>query len=129
MESAFSAVTKYQWFVAAMGISGIALATLLIVVGVRIKNRRASAFRLMWFWIWARSFVVLLSSVIGYLSQRDQFAAQAATMPRGMPQEMMVLMAVGGVLMGVLFGLAYPIFLAVWFTRSNVREQTAAWKD
>jgi len=39
----------------------------------------------------------------------------------------MTMQSVFGVIMQLLFGLAYPVFLVIWFARKNVRAQVRGW--
>lgn len=112
---------------------GSLLAILLLVGGIILIRRRGSARRLLMSWALLKIPVVLASSALGFVIQREMFAAMMKNQPSGPPPPamaapMMEAFALVGLIIGIAWGLALPVFLLVWFYRPAIRGEMAAWR-
>ena len=111
---------------AIMYVLGLAMAAVLMAVGVGLMKRRPWSVRLGRFWAVANIVVVLFSVLVAYGNQKSQMEAMSDGGPP-MPTGFMEGVAIGSVSCGLIFGWALPVFLLVWFARQKIKDHVAAW--
>jgi hypothetical protein len=110
----------YATYQTASALAGIVVAAILLVAGILLCKRRPAG-RTMHITYAILNIVVAVGNVIAAASavgQMDSGPAGAAPF-KGV--------FIGGIVIGLVIGLAYPIFILVWFTRPKVRDEVAAW--
>jgi len=124
---------KYLPWSVSQYVAGSVLAILLLVGGIILIRRRGGARRLLMSWAILKIPLVLASSALGFVIQREMFAAMMKNQPSGPPPPamaapMMESFALVGLIIGIAWGLALPLFLLVWFNRPAIRNEMAAWR-
>jgi hypothetical protein len=113
---------------------GALVALVLIAAGIQTCRRRANGRALHITWAVLKIVYAVVASILGYLTQREQFAAMAAADTSAGSPGMYQAYAVGGsifwvqLVLGVLWYAAYPIFILIWFNTRNAKQDCAAWK-
>ncbi|MFO0832342.1 MAG: hypothetical protein U0637_10960 [Phycisphaerales bacterium] len=121
------------WLATGAGLQLVA-AGVLLFAGVLVLRRRRSGAGLHLGYAGVRALSVVVYSVINYLYMQDIMAGVTAQSsagggpPAAMMSGMMSFFGVVGVFFGLAWGLAYPVFVLIWFNRGAVRRETAAWK-
>lgn len=95
---------------------GIALSVVLLIAGISALRKRAAARTLHLAWAGISIVVSVIHNVI-LLAFIDLSSA---------PPEMRFAM-VPGIIIGIPVGLAYPVFLLIWFNRAKIKQQISAW--
>jgi hypothetical protein len=102
----------------------------LLVAGIGLLKRRASAIRQHIGWSWVRIAMVLVTAGIAVASQFASSAAMAK-LQTGQGGAAMAgvteLMAVFQAVITVAFGVAYPIVVLVYMSKQKVKDQVAGW--
>ncbi|MCU0689689.1 MAG: hypothetical protein MUE97_08120 [Phycisphaerales bacterium] len=126
----FDAMGQYTPLLVGSGVLNIICAVLLIVAGIQLLKRLPSGRTLHLAYAGLRTVAVLFAIVPGWLmhvAQMEAMQASGMAMPPGLGAGFMTGMGVVGIVLGVVWGLAYPAFVVVWFMRGTIREQVAAW--
>ncbi len=125
------AIAKWQYLLAAGAALQLLAAALLIFAGVALLRRKKSGVSLHFSYAVVRTLSVLAYCVINFLYVRDVLTGLANNQSSaGGPAAMSGMMnAFGyiGIVLGLVWGLAYPAFLVIWFNTSSVRRETATW--
>lgn len=95
---------------------GLAMSVLLLVGGITVLRKHRSARALYLTWAGVQVVLTVISNVI-LLAYMDLSSA-----PRTMRFAM-----IPGIVVGIPIGLAYPVFLLVWFNRAKIKQQVSAW--
>jgi hypothetical protein len=119
-EAMAGAPAWYATYQVVSALAGIVVAALLLVAGILLCKRRPAG-RTMHIAYAILNIVVAVGNVIA--------AVTAASNIDTGPNEaaLFVPVLIGGMVVGLVIGLAYPVFLLVWFTRTKVRDEVAAW--
>jgi len=107
---------------------GMALAGLLLFVGIGLLKRRAGVVRLVLFWALAKIPFEIASSIFNYIIQKpylEETVEQSAATP-GLSDFFQGAFAVG-VLFSILMYSALPVFLLIWFRRARIKAEVAQW--
>jgi hypothetical protein len=107
------------------------LAVLLLVAGIRLVRRRASAPGTCRAWAVLKMLLVVLQAIMTALIQRDTFAAMekmGSLSPTGLSASSYISIAASASAVAVIvWGWALPVFLLIWLARSKIREEMATW--
>lgn len=122
-----------QWAQAysmAAGVAMMAASGLLIAAGVQLVRRRPVARTLHLVYGLAKVLIAIVALAVGLHLTRLMLAEMTASAspPPGVGG-MMEAMVIVGVVIGFLIGVAYPVFLFIWFSRKKIRQQVAAWRS
>src|SRR4051812_8453760 len=120
----------FPWMIAS-ALLNAAIAAVLLAGGIGLVTRRPWSARVLLAWAMVRIPVVILASILGYFVQEASFRSmqqQPARAGGAMPAVVMHGMLAGGVIFALLWGWALPGFMLVWFSRSRIRQQGAAWR-
>jgi len=101
-----------------------ALAVMLIVGGVRLTRRRASAAGLLQMYAVLRMGIVAAVGVITYKIQQSALAGNS-----DVPASAAQALAVGQSLFAIAWGWALPIFLLIWFARRRIKDEVRGWSE
>jgi len=95
---------------------GIVMWAFLLIAGIRLLKRRSvgRSLHIAYAWIGV-ALTIVGTAVMAY-----------ATSSVDLPPGFMTLFAVS-IALGVALGLAYPIFLLVWFSRPKIRQEVEGW--
>ncbi len=105
----------WQTYNTAAGLAGILLSFVLLAAGIQTLRRRPAGrtLHLMWAGLGLAIAVVnVVVAVVGLLPAVEQDVAIGAA---------------GGMCCGMVIGLAYPIFLLIWFMRKSVVAEVERW--
>ncbi len=102
---------------------GLALATLLLLAGIAILRRRPSGANLCKVWAWINIPWAAISMIASaYLQMRVPQDSQ----PMGMGFQYVGLAF--GICFTLLFGLGFPLFMLLWFSRATIKDEEDAWE-
>jgi len=104
----------------------IVIALILLVAGIDLLRRRMRAIKLARVWAVLRMIFALVGAYMGFLIQQAQFRQMS---PQSSPVggSFFVAVSVFGMLVGILWGWAFPIFLLVWFSRAKIKAEYLRW--
>jgi len=110
------------WVISA-SLIGLAVSTLLLLAAIGILRRRSSGVTLckVWAWInipWAA--ISIIASIYIHL-QVPQDAQQMGVV-------LQYVFLAFGICFTLLFGLGFPLFLLLWFSRARIKEEVDAWE-
>ena len=110
------------WVISA-SLIGLAVSTLLLLAAIGILRRRSSGVTLcrVWAWInipWAA--ISIIASIYIHL----QVPQDAQQMSVGLQYVFLAF----GICFTLLFGLGFPLFLLLWFSRARIKEEVDAWE-
>ena len=114
-----ASMSPVSWTVPA-SLAGLALAILLFVGAVRLLRRQASGARLCTLWSWMIIPWTIIATVITLV-----FHFNAPAPSSGLGQQMGT--AIVTVITAVI-GLAFPVFMVIWFSRATIKSQVAQWR-
>ena len=120
---------KWQTWTIAASLLGLPLAVVLLTGGIGLLRRRAWARPTCQGWAIFKILVVVATSTVGSLIQRDTFAAMSQADPN-MPAMVTGVgesMAVVGLVIGVAWGWALPVFMLIWLARGKIKNEIAGW--
>jgi len=109
-----------MWSVAS-GVIGLVLAVMLLLGSIKVMRRRIEGVSLCRIWAWIQIPWAIIAIVANIVIQA-QMMAKLQNVPTGG--------AVGPIIggaCGVIFGLGFPIFIVVWFSRKRVKDEIASW--
>lgn len=112
------------------GVVGLAVAVLLLVAGIALVRRRASAMTLWRVWAVAKIVTGTVGIVFSAMMQNETFAAiTAGSASATQPAPPVLPAGVPILLMGCsfIFLLILPVFALIWFARATVRDEVAGW--
>ena len=117
------------WTVASSLIA-TAIATLLLLGGIRLNKRKRSSMRLLKFWAVAKIPLVVIVTIAGVLMQELQFEVMGqspglTSMPFG--GVFFDVMIVVSFVFGLGWGWALPVFLLIWLSREKIKNEVAGW--
>ena len=127
-------MAKWQGGLAAAAVLQLLAAGLLVFAGAMLVQRKRSGTTLHLAYAGVRALSVVVAGVVNYFYTQDIMAsvAQQSGSQGGAPAAMMSTfmqsMGIVGVVVGLVWGIAYPAFLAFWFSRAEVRHETVEWK-
>lgn len=128
----FEAMSEYRYWMMAASLVSTAVAAWLLVAGIVLLKRGASARRLCMVWAVLKMPTVVAAGIVGMLPQMESFdtmiAAQTGPAPQGVRIGMMIGLVFGG-LFALIWGWALPVFFLVWFSRGKIKAETAGWAD
>lgn len=137
-EASMAAMTQYQGWVIAQSVLSVLLAGLLIFAGVRLLNRRAQCRQLIQIWAVLKVILAIAAAWLTYAMQKASFAAlspageaesgAAAGTPNPVPVELMQSLQYVGLSATFLWACALACFMLIWFNRSKIKAEVAAWK-
>lgn len=112
----------------ATSLLGLTIAILLLIGGILVLRRRRAGVALHVAYIVLQFLNVVASMAVQYMmvSWMQSKFGELAQAPH-MPMEAFKVQMVVAMATTALFGLPYPIFLAVWFLRPVIRQQVASW--
>ena len=106
-----------------VGLIGLALAMLLLLGGIAIVRRRANGTTLCKVWAWINiPWAALSMTIAAYFQLR---------VPQDTQQMGAGFQYVGlafGACFTLLFGVGFPLFILLWFSRATVKDEVAAWE-
>lgn len=110
----------------------LALAVMLLVVGIGLLHRRPPSVRLAKIWSVAKIVFTLIGTAIGLWMQRQmlQSVLDGANAPSNAPPTMPFFMTSGAVLGGVLaisWSCALPVFMLIWLNLRFVKKEISNW--
>lgn len=101
------------------------IAEVLQIVGaIGLLLRRRWGVRLLWIWASAQIFITLIGALLGYLSFEAMERANAIPGPFAFTKLFTLL----SIVLALLWGWSLPIFLFIWLSRHQTREEVETWK-
>ena len=136
---AYPGVLSAVYFV--QGAASVILGILLLIGAVKLLGRNPAAAGWLKTWVVSRLIVLLIAAVAGFLLIADTVDYQmalneaitrqantggGAAMPmqsrEALVAQSVIMLTVGSAVVAI-----YPIFLGIWFSRSKIRDEIAAW--
>jgi hypothetical protein len=107
----------------------IAVATLLLVVGIGLLKRRRWAVGAGVAWAILKTLLALVTAVFVYMIQQAAFEAMGQQVPAapGLGLAFYRMIAVCSAAFTVLWYCAFPVFLLIWLSRAKVKADVADW--
>lgn len=110
------------------GVMSLAFSVLEMIGGILLLERRRIAVS----WLKAFAWLTIMLSIgfqiwswsSGMMQQMMEFNAAIA----GPGGRYAVIGGIGGVVCATVFGLAFPVFLLIWFSRSKVKAEVSTWR-
>lgn len=118
-----------DWYASYTAVSGcvqLAIAALLLAGGIYLLKRRPVARRLHVGYALATVCVTFLNTV---LMATIVLPAISQATGQGPEQAGLMVGLVAGMIVGFFGGLAYPVFLLIWFSRSKIAGQVRQWSS
>lgn len=112
--------------VVGIGVLSVAVTVLLLVAGIATLKRRASGRMLHVVYAGISLVVALISTLLNWQYQSGVLAWAAANPTDKWAQQQNPVSAYSGMVIGICFGIAYPIFLLVWFGIMGKRPEVGA---
>lgn len=106
------------------------LAIVLLIAGIGIVRRRRWSCGRVKTWACLKIVLVLFTAVMQGLIQRETFEGIQQQQPMmGGPasQSFVVGVAIGTTALALLWGWALPVFMLIWFSRRQIRNEVASW--
>jgi len=125
-----AAAGKWQVWSIVMNVISMALSILLLVAGIKLSSRRASAATLCTLWAKLKILAVIGFCVLFFFIQRDQLAVtlKGSAGSPGVGEQVVTIAAFGSTVVYLLWGVALPVFMLIWFSRQRIREEVATWQ-
>ena len=117
------------WTVAS-SLVATAIASLLLLGGIRLNKRKRSSMRLLKFWAVVKIPVVVIVTIAAVLMQELQFEIMGQSsggMPMPFGSGFFDLMIVVTLVFGLAWGWALPVFLLIWLSRGKINKEVAGW--
>ena len=119
----------HPWTVAS-SLVATAIASLLLIGGIRLTKRRRSTMRLLKLWAVMKIPFVVITTIAALLMQERQFEimsqpSSGIATPFG--GEFVSVMIVVGLVFGLAWGWALPVFLLIWLRRGKIKDEVAGW--
>ena len=117
------------WTVAS-SLVATAIASLLLLGGIRLNKRKRSSMRLLKFWAVVKIPVVVIVTIAAVLMQELQFEIMGQSsggMPMPFGSGFFGLMIVVTLVFGLAWGWALPVFLLIWLSRGKIKNEVAGW--
>lgn len=129
----FAAQRKYMPWTISQHALGAILAICLLIGGIALVRRRSGSRKLLLTWAALKIPIVVVSTVLGFIVQREMFAIMMKNQQSGGPNAamaapMMETFALVGVIIGLAWGSLLPVFLLIWLNRASIRREMAAWR-
>ena len=117
------------WTVAS-SLVATAIATLLLLGGIRLNKRKRSSMSLLKFWAVVKIPVVVIVTIAEMLMQEGLFEIMGQSpgltpMPFG--GGFFDVMIVVTLVFGLAWGWALPVFLLIWLSRGKIKNEVAGW--
>jgi len=109
-----SAPEWYGTYVIIHAFFGILLAVIHLIGGITLLKRRPASMTLLLTYACLAVVSGLIACVITFIT--------AGSMPAAFQAGRRV-----GAFVGLLFGMAYPVFLLIWFSRTKIKQQVRQW--
>jgi len=112
------------------GLVGVIVSGMLLVGGIMLLLRRATAVPLLKAWALARIVTAIVGAYIGLVIQRQVFDVLRSSMGAEMDQVPAGLLGAAttfGMIFGVAFGCALPVIVLVWFARQKIKDEVRGW--
>lgn len=130
-----AAMGKWQPWIGAGAVLQLLAAALLVGAGIFTLKRARLGVQLHVGYAAFRTVTVLFYNIVNMLYMQDLMAgmssmagSQAGGPPPAVMSGMMSAFGMIGVVVGIVWGLAYPAFLLIWFNLGSTRRETAGWK-
>lgn len=114
----------------------MAIAIVLLIGGIGLTRRSTRGPKTCRIWAGLKMFIVVYSSIIGYLVQQAQMEAMqrmleedpntAAAIP-GFFGTFMAILGPLTLVLGIVWGWILPIFMLIWFSRRKIKAEIAQW--
>lgn len=127
----FEIFDDWQIWIVGNAVISLVLSTLLIILGVGLLKRRHWTVGICPYWSIVKILVVISEATLQYKMNVDQMQTISQQTP-GMPGiNPGVSSAIGifSFVVTLLWGCTLPVFLLIWFKRSKIRTETAAWAE
>lgn len=115
-------------WMAVMWLVGISLTVVLLIVGIGLLQRRAWSARLCPWWAAVYIVYAVISSIVNFFMQQDQFAEMSqTTQPASIPPGFGKTVASFSFVFGLVWACALPVFMLIWFSRAKIKDEVASW--
>ena len=120
-----------------LSLVGLAVGVILLIAGIKLVRKKPSARALHVTYIVLQTILAIVGVVFGaaMMSHTKQAMEQSASSGAQVPPEVQEFLRIFErgtstvvLIAGLLFGLAYPVFLTIWFLRDKVRREIASWR-
>lgn len=122
----FTAIQDWHTWTVVSSALTILIALLLFITGIGLVRRRRYCIKLGRVWAVLKMTLVVVGVCVGYFIMQEQFR-QMPPQNLAVGGNIPVVMGVMGLVMGALWGCAFPIFLLIWFARAKVKTEYAQW--
>ena len=127
LNAAFEITTQWRGWTIGFALLGMAVAALLLAGGVLLLRRRRASVRALRIWAGAKIVLVVANAVIGIVIQQAIFKVMLRTLPGAAPEAFIGIFGIVSVIFALLWGLALPVFMAIWFARQKIKNEVALW--
>ncbi len=118
-----AAITEHPGRMLAQGLLTMGAAGLLIFAGIGTARKKPWGPRLSVLWAIVKMIVVVLTLWLAWPVQQAQMETMQQNLGPQVGRGFYDAMLYGGMVLGLLWGWAYPIFLLIWMSRAKVRAQ------
>jgi len=127
--TSLAVIQEFSIWVVFGSLLGLAVATWLLFGGIALVKRRRSSRKICLGWAVVKMVFVVANTVASFAMAESQMEAMAQDpnlppLPAGFASGM----AIFGAGFGVCWGWALPVFMLIWFSRSNIKSQMALWE-
>jgi hypothetical protein len=124
---------RWHLFMTASALVSMVLSAVLLTVGIAILKRKGWCKPIALIWAAGQSIAVIVNAVIGFQVQQETMELTMEWAGKDAPEMAQITAGITrvigpvSVVIGCVFGLALPVFLAVWMTRPKITEEIATW--
>lgn len=130
-QASLSAISQHAPIMIAGSTLSMIAAIMLLVAGIQCVRRRPATRSMHLVWIAVRVVAAIVATIATHLqfsTQMEAMRSMGATMPTGIAGLMMTF-GIGMLIIGFLWAMAYPIFIAIWFLRAPVVAEINRWRN
>lgn len=122
------ASAKHQGLTATVAVVGLLTACFLLYCGIRLITRKANARKLLLAWASIKGLEVIFATWVGFMNAKAQVALYNDYEVAAEGAGNIAAMSMITIVAGALFGLALPVFMAIWLNRPAIKAETSAWQ-
>lgn len=107
---------------------GFTLAVMLLAGGIGVAKRRLWGVKVCRIWAILRIIHVLFGTVLGYIAYQKALETMYQQSSGATPMTPPPIFALLGVCFELVWGMALPVFMLIWFSRSRIKEEIKGWE-
>lgn len=130
MQASMEVARAWRTWSVGFALVSVLVSAMLLVGGILLMMRRASAAQLLKLWSVARIFTAVVGAYVAFRIQQATFAAMRGSIAEEMdqvPETFIAAFAMFSNVFSLLFGCALPVFMLIWFARQAIKDEVACW--